>query len=162
MIPEQGDLLSQHIWSHLFTHGAIYSLWMASLPQDQKFGGGKASHSPSLLGTYRLVSRSSHQLPLQLATCKALHGQIMFIVFLTTLWWMVIPSDRGGNQGSKVVKKKTKKKQAPTLPKVIELTSGRPGFWTQRLHSYLTLQHHFLLPEQFLGKIRSEEPWWLQ
>ena len=134
MIREQGDLLSQYIMSHLFTHGAIYSLWMARLPQDQKFRGEKASHSTSLLGTYRLVRISSRQLSLRLTTCKALHEQIMFIIFLTTLWWQYHLTE----EEIKTQKwQKKKKNQQKNLPSVIELTSGRPGFWTQRLHSCL-------------------------
>ena len=157
MIREQGDLLSQYIVSHLFTHGAIYSLWMASLPQDQKFRGEKASHSPSLLGTYRLVRISNHQLSLRLTMCKVLHEQIMFIIFLTTLWWQYYLTEE------EIKAQKWQKKKKKTKP-----AQGHRAHkwqtWVLNPKTTLlpTLQHHFLLLEQFLGKNKTEEPWWLK
>ena len=150
MIREQGDLLFQYILSHSSTLGAIHSHWMASLPQDQKFRGEKASHGPSFLGTYRLVRISSHQLYLRLTMCKALHENYVHNISYHTV--RVVPSDRGENQGSKMAKQPAQGHRAHNWQT-----------WVLNTKPILlpTLQHHFLFLELFLGKKKNEEPWWL-
>lgn len=67
MIPEQGDLLSQHIFGlTLFTHGAIYSLWMASFPQDQKFEEEKPA---TVLAFWHLQTSEQKQPSTTSTTC---------------------------------------------------------------------------------------------
>ena len=73
---------------------------------------------------------------------------------------MAIPSDRGGNQDSKVAKKKKK----PTKKPAQCHRAHKWQTWVLNPKTTLlpTLQHHFLLLEQFLGKNKTEEPWWLK